>query len=92
MKNPEKFLAEAKKGIVTVEFTKIDTGELRVMPCTLNDVIAKRAIVINEMTPDSHNFVVWSLDKKAYRSFRVSTVKDWYVGTKKEESIKGSDN
>ena len=30
------FVEAAKKGVVTVEFTKIDTDELRVMPSTLN--------------------------------------------------------
>ena len=31
-----------KEGVVTVEFIKIDTGELRVMPCTLNKDIHKQ--------------------------------------------------
>ena len=26
-----------KKGVVTIDFTKINTGERRVMPCTLNN-------------------------------------------------------
>ena len=86
MKEPAKFLAEAKKGIVTVEFKKIDTGELRVMPCTLNNETANTDLNFGEMDPESDHIVVWSLDKDAWRSFRVSTVTDWYVGSKKEES------
>jgi hypothetical protein len=35
MKTSE-FISAAKDGVVTVEFEKIDTKELRVMPCTLN--------------------------------------------------------
>ena len=36
MENIEKFLKLAKQDVVTVEFRKIDTNELRIMPCTLN--------------------------------------------------------
>ena len=79
MKNPEKFLAEAKKGIVTVEFTKIDTGELRVMPCTLDEKIldAHKVKITIKMNADSDHFCVWSLDKNAFRSFRLTTVTEW---------------
>ena len=35
----EKLFKALKEGVVTVEFTKVDTGELRVMPCTLNQEI-----------------------------------------------------
>ena len=34
-----KLLTALKKGTVTVTFQKINTGELRVMPCTLNPVV-----------------------------------------------------
>ncbi len=32
--NIKKFLDAARAGLVTVEFKKIDKGEVRVMPCT----------------------------------------------------------
>ena len=32
-----------------------------------------------EMNPDSDNFAVWSLDKTAWRSFVLDTVKGWEV-------------
>jgi len=35
MFDASKFLAAARQSSVTVEFTKINTGEVRVMPCTL---------------------------------------------------------
>jgi hypothetical protein len=81
MKDIAKFLAEAKQGVVTVEFRKIDTDELRVMPCTLNRKLS------NNKVPESLNqsvgnddFAVWCLDKDAWRSFRVNTVEQWYTG------------
>ena len=34
--NMKGFVSKAKDGVVTVEFTKVNTGEKRIMPCTLN--------------------------------------------------------
>jgi len=75
------FVSSAKKGVVTVEFTKIDTGELRVMPCTLNPELSNHNVPeILEQKEESDHLVVWSLDKQAWRSFRVNTVIKWYEG------------
>ena len=86
MKDAGKFLIEAKVGVVTVEFRKIDTDELRIMPCTLNKELS------NNKVPDSFNqkedndhFAVWCLDKDAWRSFRASTVEKWYTGYPEEK-------
>ena len=81
LKEKEKFFKELKKGIVTVEFRKIDTNELRIMPCTLNSDIAEHDINVKSFDLNSHHFVVWAIDKKAYRSFIVETVERWYTGT-----------
>lgn len=73
------FVDAAKKGVVTVEFTKIDTGELRVMPCTLNSELSNHNVPeILEQKENSDHLVVWSMDKDAWRSFRVSTLVKWY--------------
>ena len=75
------FLEAAKKGIVTVEFRKIDTNELRVMPCTLNPALSEGNVPEGgvEQRPSGDNYAVWSIDKKAWRSFRVNTVERWYT-------------
>ncbi len=90
------FIIEAKKGIVTVEFTKIGTGENRIMPCTLAPNLIPNHVEVKSMDPKSDHFVVWSLDKDAWRSFRVNTVTKWYVGapceSEKEISNQGSDS
>ena len=90
--NIKKFLDAARAGIVTVEFKKIDTGEVRVMPCTLNSKISNQNIEIKEQSGDNDHLVVWSLDNDAWRSFRVNTVIEWYVGREKKKSDKGSNN
>ena len=77
----EGFVTAAKKGIVTVEFEKVTTGEKRVMPCTLNRELSGNSIPETvEIDESSDNIAVWSLDKDAWRSFRVSTVTNWYEG------------
>ena len=77
-----KLLTALQKGTVQVTFRKIDTGEIRVMPCTLNPTVLKAngvTIDIN-FTPDGmEHFPVWSLDKNAWRAFRLETVEGWEV-------------
>jgi hypothetical protein len=79
----QKALLEAlKKGTVTVTFRKIDTGELRVMPCTLNPAVLEANQVkttINYEPQNMEAFPVWSLDKNAWRAFRLDTVEGWEV-------------
>ena len=81
--NECKSLIEALlKGTVTVTFQKIDSDEIRVMPCTLNPVVLEAygiKSVVESVSPESAHLAVWSLDKDAWRSFRVSTVLGWEV-------------
>jgi len=75
-----KLLEALQTGLVTVTFKKIDTGELRIMPCTLNEDILKENGVTSTINYSPNNveaFPVWSLDKNAWRSFRLDTVESW---------------
>jgi hypothetical protein len=82
-RNETSRLIEAlKRGTVTVTFTKINTGEIRVMPCTLNPVVLEAHGVktdIKDISPESDHLAAWALDKEAWRSFRLSTVNGWEV-------------
>ena len=78
----ENLLKALKKGTVTVTFRKIDTDELRVMPCTLNKVVLEAnnvSMTVNVDNLDTEAFPVWALDKNAWRSFRLDTVEGWEV-------------
>ncbi len=82
MNNNEKakLLEALQTGLVTVTFKKIDTGELRIMPCTLQPEILKENGVettINYSATSMEAYPVWALDKKAWRSFRLDTVVQW---------------
>ena len=84
MKDIDKFLKSAKDGVVTVVFEKINDGGTRIMECTLNPELSN-----GNVNPDfgqqasSDHLAVWALDRDAWRSFRVSTVTDWYEGKPK---------
>ena len=84
MKTSE-FLKAAQKGAVTVTFKKIGTGEIRVMPCTLNRDLSEQNVPESvEQNANNEHFAVWAIDKKAWRSFRVDTVVDWHEGMPEE--------
>lgn len=82
-RNETSRLIEAlKKGTVTVTFQKIDSDEIRVMPCTLNPTVLQSHgmnAVIESVSPETEHIAAWSLDKEAWRSFRVNTVLGWEV-------------
>ena len=94
--NIKEFLDAARAGIVTVTFKKINSDEIRVMPCTLNVDILKQndiATKVESIREDSDHLVCWAMDKKAWRSFRVSTVTEWSIGEPEQEtSNQGSDS
>ena len=78
-----KIIDALKKGVVTIVFEKIDTKEIRTMPCTLNNEISEQTMRIGNYTsPDS--IVCYGLDVKAWRDVRVNTIIEWYEGYPRE--------
>lgn len=79
----DKIISALKEGVVTVVFEKIDTKEIRTMPCTLNKDIHKQSLEFkNYQSPDT--LVMYGLDVQAWRDVRVNTIKEWYKGYPKE--------
>ena len=68
-----------KKGIVVITFKKIDTGEIRVMPSTLNRNFIPDSTSIMNISAESETIMVWSLDKNAWRDIRSNTIIEWRV-------------
>ncbi|MBL6693247.1 MAG: DUF2693 domain-containing protein [SAR86 cluster bacterium] len=66
-----------KKGTVIIEFKKIDTGEIRIMPSTLKPELIPSNSRISNISSTSDTIMVWSLDKEAWRDIRVSTIIKW---------------
>ena len=69
-----------KRGIVVISFKKIDSGEIRVMPSTLNEELMPEGVKIMSISSESETIMVWSLDKNAWRDIRVNTITEWRVG------------
>ena len=63
-------LITALKGIVVISFKKIDSGEIRVMPSTLNEKLMPDGVKIMNISSESETIMVWSLDKNAWRDVR----------------------
>jgi len=79
-----KIIDALKKGVITVVFEKLDTGEKRTMPCTLNNDISGVDMQIKGYnSPDT--LIMWGLDVKAWRDVRVNTIIEWYEGYPKEK-------
>ena len=68
-----------KRGIVVISFKKIDSGEIRVMPPTLNEDLMPDGVKIMNISAESETIMVWSLDKNAWRDIRVNTITEWRV-------------
>lgn len=78
----QKLIEALKKGSVTVTFQKINSDEIRVMPCTLNPkVLSANGVELNveKQNPQSDLIVCWALDKNAWRSFIADTVTSWEI-------------
>lgn len=82
----DKLMTALKEGVVTVVFEKIGTGEIRTMPCTLNNKLYEQQIEIVKYDSKSDSIVMWALDKKAWRDVRVNTIQEWYEGYPKENT------
>jgi len=72
------------KGIVTIEYTKVDTGEHRIMPGTLNKDFHKQAMEVKRYN-SPHTVLCYGLDVQAWRDVKVDTITNWYEGMPKEE-------
>ena len=79
----EQLVESLRQGEVTVTFTKVGTGETRVMPCTLNPVVLQANGVVDaekDVRPKNEDVMaVWCTDKNGWRSFRLDSVQGWEV-------------
>ena len=75
----QKIIDALQKGVITIVFEKIGTGEIRTMPCTLNNDISNQTLQIKKYSsPDA--VICWGLDVEAWRDVRVDTIIEWYKG------------
>ena len=78
----QELITALKNGTVQVTFQKVNSDEIRVMPCSLNPIVLEAngvKTVIENVDPSTDHIAAWSLDKDAWRSFRLDTVLGWEV-------------
>lgn len=75
----EELIETLKTNVCEVTFTKVN-GETRTMPCTLREDVVpayERKTPAKEPTAkESATLSVWCIDKAAWRSFRVDSVRE----------------
>ncbi len=81
--NTKELINALKKEVVTIVFEKIDTKEIRTMPCTLNNDISGQQMIFKNYSSND-TIVCYGLDVDAWRDVRVNTIKEWYLGYPKE--------
>ena len=82
----DEFKAIAEDSIICIEFTKVSDNTTRTMNCTLREDLLPK-LNITGMVAESNNtrkdndqvMVVWDLDKKGWRSFRLDSLKSYYI-------------
>jgi len=74
-----KLIEALKKGVVIISFRKIDSGEIRVMPSTLNPELIPNVTNSVNVDSSSDTIMVWSLDKNAWRDIRSDTITEWKI-------------
>jgi hypothetical protein len=78
MKDLSKLLDALNTGVCTIEFEKLDTGEIRVMPCTCNPKYANKHFPRISQSSQSDTIVTYALDKRDWRDVRVNTIQRWH--------------
>ena len=79
-----KIIDALQKGVVTIVFEKIDTKEIRIMPCTLNQDISKQTMRVGKYSSND-TIVCYGLDVNAWRDVKINTIIEWYEGYPKEK-------
>ncbi len=81
--NEQEIIKALYEGVVTIVFEKIDTKEMRTMPCTLNNDISKQTMKLRKYSSND-TIVCYGLDVKAWRDVKINTIVEWYKGYPKD--------
>lgn len=73
----ESLLKAAKTNIVNINFTDLNTGNIREMKVTLDPVYC--TTIVPEQNEKNDELVFWSLDRQAWRSIRQSSIINWTI-------------
>ena len=75
--NTDKLLQALSEGIVNIEFTSINSGHLRSIPCTLSKAYLENHFSMKQHA-SSDNVLVFRLDSRTWEDIRIDTIQKWY--------------
>jgi hypothetical protein len=73
----DRLLKALSEGIVNIEFTSLNSGDLRTIPCTLSQERLKNHLYMRQHA-SSDNVLVFRLDTRAWEDIRIDTIQKWY--------------
>ncbi len=75
--NTDKLLKTLSEGIVNIEFTSINSGHLKSIPCTLSKAYLENHFSMKQHA-SSDNVLVFRLDSRTWEDIRIETIQKWY--------------
>ena len=73
----DRLLKALNRGIVNIEFTSLNSGDLRTIPCTLSQEHLKNHFYMRQHA-SSDNVLVFRLDTRTWEDIRVDTIQKWH--------------
>ena len=73
----DKLLKALNKGIVNIEFTSMNSGNLKSIPCTLSKEHFESHFSIKQHA-SSDNVLVFRLDSRTWEDIRIDTIQKWF--------------
>lgn len=73
----DRLLKALNRGIVNMEFTSLNSGDLRTIPCTLSQEHLNNHFYMRQHA-SSDNVLVFRLDTRAWEDIRIDTIQKWY--------------
>ena len=73
----DRLLKALSEGIINMEFTSLNSGDLRTIPCTLSQEHLKNHFYMRQHA-SSDNVLVFRLDTRTWEDIRVDTIQKWH--------------
>jgi len=73
----DRLLKALSEGMVNIEFTSLNSGDLRTIPCTLSQERLNNHFYMRQHA-SSDNVLVFRLDTRAWEDIRIDTIQKWY--------------
>ena len=74
----DRLLKALSEGIVNIEFTSLNSGDLRTIPCTLSQEHLKNHLYMRQHA-SSDNVLVFRLETRTWEDIRIDTIQKWYL-------------